>query len=596
MISTNDLFAQFGGGREGWWDEEVWLVVLQVLKAHDGHSYTPNSNPALFGELVEALESIGRSDLTPSGSDDERSVFRAAPGPWAFTGVVVFSQKIEVTSLGESVLQNKTTYVECLTEMFVDYRERRNGKNPFAPILRLLSDGSQHTFQSIFEAVQEESGPEMVEWLRSSRLQGFPFEVAPNAKNPTRSVRLLLRLMKASGLLDEDENHWFSVDPATTTQLLRRAENSHGSSDLNSGTGIFPTSELVSCLNEAGWQFTPWQIASFCQALRTKPFVVLAGISGTGKSKLPQLVADMTGSRTITIAVRPDWRDSSDLLGYADLGGKFRPGPLLLAAKNAIDEPDKQYFVILDEMNLARVEHYFAEVLSAIERRFPAENNGFRTPALLSGTLGNSAIDSETGYDWSTVYLPSNLAIIGTVNMDESSFEFSRKVLDRAFVIEFSDVNLALREAPTQLASSVYPLGPKAWSSSALRLVEHPDHKNDLVQSVIQELIVVNEILTKSQLHFGYRLRDEVALFVMNLAADNAMVDDDGSAVDAIDLAFLTKVLPRIQGGGMRVRLALNELDAWSGPPGNPRYPMCNLRVRLLLDRLDAEGFTSFWS
>ena len=92
---------------------------------------------------------------------------------------------------------------------------------------------------------------------------------------------------------------------------------------------------LVEHIAATGFVFEPWQLAAYVTALRTKPFVILAGVSGTGKSKLPQLVAAATGAQFERVSVRPDWTDSSDVLGYVDLGGSFRPGGVLQFARAA---------------------------------------------------------------------------------------------------------------------------------------------------------------------------------------------------------------------------------------------------------------------
>lgn len=193
---------------------------------------------------------------------------------------------------------------------------------------------------------------------------------------------------------------------------------------------------VYEALRRRQFVFEPWQVAAYVAAIRTKPFVILAGISGTGKSKLPALVATITGGRSVLVPVRPDWTDSSEVLGYSDLQGDFRPGAVLEVARDAVRDPRQEWFCILDEMNLARVELYFAEVLSRIEDRHPAPGGGYASAPLLA--QGAAARDGE----WNDVPLPANLAIVGTVNMDESSHGFSRKVLDRAFTLEFSDVNL----------------------------------------------------------------------------------------------------------------------------------------------------------
>ncbi len=100
--------------------------------------------------------------------------------------------------------------------------------------------------------------------------------------------------------------------------------------------------------------------------------MILAGISGTGKSKLPDLVSKLTSGKCERVSVRPDWTDSSEVLGYVDLNDRFRPGRVLQQAKEAASDPSQFHVCLIDEMNLARVEHYFAEVLSAIEDRQPS--------------------------------------------------------------------------------------------------------------------------------------------------------------------------------------------------------------------------------
>ena len=142
---------------------------------------------------------------------------------------------------------------------------------------------------------------------------------------------------------------------------------------------------LISSIRSDGYVYQPWQIAAYITALRTRPFVILAGVSGTGKSRLPVLVAKYTGMRSpLRVSVRPDWNDSAEVLGYVDLQNRFRPG--LILRQMQIAEADSAGFhtCIIDEMNLARVEYYFAEILSAAEDCVPDPAGGFRsTPVLV---------------------------------------------------------------------------------------------------------------------------------------------------------------------------------------------------------------------
>ena len=131
------------------------------------------------------------------------------------------------------------------------------------------------------------------------------------------------------------------------------------------------------------------------------------------------------------IPIRPDWNDGSDLLGYVDIKGDFKQGPLTKVIEKAEQNPDDPYFVLLDEMNLARVEHYFSDMLSVMESR-KWEDGKMVTSTFLSEEIAKRDIK-----------LPTNLYIIGTVNMDETTHPFSKKVLDRANTIEFNRVELS---------------------------------------------------------------------------------------------------------------------------------------------------------
>jgi hypothetical protein len=355
--------------------------------------------------------------------------------------------------------------------------------------------------------------------------------------------------------------------------------------------------EVVSFVAAKGFVFDPWQIAAFITAVRTKPFVILAGISGTGKTKLPKLVAEATGSQFRRIPVRPDWTDSSELLGYERLGSgsTFVPGHLLRVAKDAQQNPDQQFFALLDEMNVARVEYYLAEVLSHIEER-EAQPDG----TIASDPLVPNASDD----DWKSIRLPGNLTIVGSVNMDETTFGFSRKVLDRSFVIEFSTVSL----------SSVNPLtdvtkcdawSVEAWKQQALSLADHPNHNHEDVGRVITALETVNQALAPLQMQVGYRVRDEIAMFVLSAHdCPDSFVGDDASVINPLDIAIAMKVLPRIQGTGPALRTGLEQLIAWADPQGatatttgieTESFPFCADRLRMMLQRLDETGFTSFW-
>jgi hypothetical protein len=377
---------------------------------------------------------------------------------------------------------------------------------------------------------------------------------------------------------------------------------------------------LIEHITARGFRFEPWQIATYVTALRTKPFIILAGVSGTGKSKLPALVAEATGGLHSLVPVRPDWTDSADVVGYMDLQGQFRPGSVLEIAYRASQNPERLSVCVLDEMNLARVEHYFAEILSRIEDRSRAQGGGYASASLVTQAL------RPDDKHWSSVVLPQNLGIVGTVNMDESAHGFSRKVLDRAFTIELSEIDLRSWKAigpdrPPE-PGGVWPI--TAWFPRASRLGELDDltsEEENHIDETIAALVDINEILTAAQLQIGYRTRDEIAMFVLNAAPlSGSFVSREGEAVRPLDLAFQMKILPRIAGGSAAVKRVVLGLLVWAvtgltrfeedeanrivrdwdgrgraGELPDAQYPRMAARLCLMWDRLTTEGYASFW-
>lgn len=385
-----------------------------------------------------------------------------------------------------------------------------------------------------------------------------------------------------------------AADPAAylpTANTPPVGASSPAATSASPGAGGFDAKADHVCrfVEARGFVFDPWQIAAFITAVRTKPFVILAGISGTGKTKLPRLVAEATGAEIEVIPVRPDWTDGSELLGYERITGAFVPGRLLRLAQRAMAAPNRQFFALLDEMNIARVEHYMADLLSHIEER------DRRGGALRSLPLVPTAPDVG-GVPWGATCLPSNLCIVGSVNMDETTHGFSRKVLDRSFVIEFSDIDLTRFGDSTETVTAAQWTAAE-WEQKHLTLADHPDRKDGLIEDVIGALGAINDALTPAQLQVGYRVRDEIALFCLN-ARDcrSSFTTPSGGDIDPLDLAITMKVLPRIQGGGASLQGVIDRLRSWANPPapGARAFPLCRERLALMHDRLRT-GFTSYW-
>lgn len=373
---------------------------------------------------------------------------------------------------------------------------------------------------------------------------------------------------------------------------------------------------LLEGLEARGFIYPPWVVAAYVTALRTKPLLILAGPTGIGKSKLPLLVAEATGSFARLIPVHPDWADSAEVLGYIDLQGRFRPGALLRLAREAQQAPGQFFVGVLDELNLARPEQYLAEVLSRIEDRHPLPEGGWTTSPLLQLAL------SPADQAWERVVWGANLALVGTVNVDETTHGFSRKVIDRAFTLELAEIDLMALPLKTHTETAAWPVS--AWLPRALRwaeLSELSEAEQAQLRKVQEVLQTLNRWLHPAGLPIAYRTRDEIALFVLHATeVQEAFRTRSGTPIDPLDLALWMKVLPRLEGSTPALRQALRAMLGWTvtGAPTlhadtlrtlirtweeaacpnlwpEAAFPMTAARLAHMWRRLESEGYVSFW-
>jgi len=322
-----------------------------------------------------------------------------------------------------------------------------------------------------------------------------------------------------------------------------------------------PVAEIEAAVKALGGYYPNGEVRRFHAALNFLPhkhFVILSGLSGTGKTQLALKYARAVHGLTSNTAddplifecpVRPEWTDPTGLTGYFDvLTNRYVVPTFLEAVLVATAHRESPVFVILDEMNLARVEYYLSDVLSCMETGGRLQLHSNSVP--LEGTTGAS-IRAE-------LPLPTNLFIIGTINVDETTNPVSDKVLDRASVIDMSSVDI-----PGFLASleSRFPELKDARSASEAKLTE------------------VHGLMQEYGLGFGYRLIEE---FVRYHAFDAEYLKS--SATDVTDQLLVQKVLVKLRGAE-RQRTLLTSLDkACEGLPRAQTF------VRKLLDDLDDFG------
>lgn len=362
----------------------------------------------------------------------------------------------------------------------------------------------------------------------------------------------------------------------------------------------------------AGFTYEDGLIENFYLSLKSKPFVILAGTSGTGKTRLVKLFAEAIGAtgangRYQMVSVRPDWSDSTDLFGHVDLNGRFIAGAIIDFVDRAENDIDNPYILCLDEMNLARVEYYLSDILSVIETRdFDAQGKIVTDPLVPEGYFGS---DADAAKQYGTVRLPENLYIVGTVNMDETTFPFSKKVLDRANTIEFSNVDLALPEFSEE---DLFPMSlPNSFLKTKYLLLKQCMGERVIVEQYCAELEEFNKILAAANAHVGYRVRDEIVFYLLNNHEHGLL-----SEAAAMDNEIMQKILPRIQGSSASVKNMLCELfkrcaGDFEGYGTNAEdlskkmfaaadKPECKYRnsakkIAFMVRRFEEDGFTSYW-
>ena len=322
----------------------------------------------------------------------------------------------------------------------------------------------------------------------------------------------------------------------------------------------------------------------YLTALRTKPFMLLAGISGTGKSRIVREMAKACWEEGdeefgkncprnfCMVQVKPNWHDSSELIGYVSRlnGEKFVVGPFLRFLAAALKEPNVPYFLCLDEMNLAPVEQYFAEYLSVIESRKLNKESIIETDPIIPyektdayESLIDQLFDSPGERDaykaeegGKHLTIPQNLFVVGTVNMDETTFSFSRKVLDRAMTIEMNEVDLH-GGLEKDAGSEIGYIGNSIIGDAAEGCDVYEENK-ELCDEVLAYLEKVNAILEGTPFKIAYRTRNEFLMYAVN----RKILAPDSQLWQTLDEMTSMKILSRIEGDSDRTKNVLERLKA----------------------------------
>lgn len=369
-----------------------------------------------------------------------------------------------------------------------------------------------------------------------------------------------------------------------------------------STSDIFDISYFINRLELANISFSESLPYRFVSALQTKPFVILTGLSGSGKTKLAEafsLWISESSEQYCMVSVGADWTNREPLLGFPNAleNGKYvkpESGALDLILRAANDDRNKPYFLILDEMNMSHVERYFADFLSAMES---TDGNIY-----IHASSENITMNDETLSVPSSIKLPKNLFIIGTVNIDETTYMFSPKVLDRANVIEFrvsENEMSSFFSHPKELdMDSLRSVGASMASSFVTRANEKGLIAKDLDTALMPFFIKLQE----AGAEFGYRSASEISRFVKictELATTNM------TEAEVVDAAIIQKLLPKVHGSRNKIEKILKELGAlcineseqnfqFDEETYTIKYPLSYAKLKQMHKRVLSDGFTSF--
>lgn len=366
-------------------------------------------------------------------------------------------------------------------------------------------------------------------------------------------------------------------------------------------------SEFASAVEKSGLTFGPAStlVRAFLSGILAKPFAILTGLSGSGKTQIAMRLGDWLGrdpdgrSRYLVVPVRPDWTGPESILGYEDALRSaeektpvwFVPEALQLILR-AIEDPTVPYLLILDEMNLAHVERYLADFLSGTESR----------QSILPDLVRR---DDDSAWELRSipgerVPLPRNLIVVGTVNVDETTYMFSPKVLDRASTYEFRvnadelDPDRGRPVAATSARDEVLQqlcglLVDDDWH------LRHPHPRRD---DLVTALRGIHRRLAQVGFEFGHRTMYESMRFAAMYAASESNTDAGSptpSVDNVLDLILMQKLLPRLHGSRRQLEPLLVDLNNQARGGGSSiRWPLTHAKTERMLEAVRANQFVSF--
>ena len=291
-----------------------------------------------------------------------------------------------------------------------------------------------------------------------------------------------------------------------------------------------PNLQLVQAkMGSKGYYYPAELIKSYYLSIKSKPFVMITGRVGSGKSSFPHLFAEVIGANTENgrfkrLLIGKDWNDDSHLWGQLDNRGHFIPGPVTLLLKAAKEYPEKPHFLLLDEMDQSPPLDYFRLLLEGI--------NGNKEPLLTREDFG---ADITAFREYGNLSFPDNLYIIGTINEGPGSFPIPVRIIDCGNLIKMPVVEIGV------FADYGNPAGDSEWENSAFKIQTHANGLPEILEKLMHSLNQVQKILVDFDRSMGYRGKNEILAFGINSGIEGLFTEKE-----VIDLAILQRILPAL--------------------------------------------------
>lgn len=613
--------ALFNNGRKGWYQRNPESYPKLYVTYNKYKDLTIEEHALLVNNIMTSIHNVNKPYFSIKTKDPEtvKSILSRSSSV-VFSGINVLQDKLK---LGQPVFivlggdkpnwETGLIGMGTITKEPFDIGYDRNNFRVEVDIKLLLSRTIKRadlvTYKDTYDIIG--IGP-ITKWEPNQALSQI---------DSTKAIALMRAMLDFDKSIESDLSNLVTPDimqkiKATTPMYHEilveyggRISNAMPTETQPSPIAQFPFSinAIISHINETGLLYSPSLIKRFAFSLMAKRFLILSGLAGSGKTQLALAFAKALlqdkEKQMCVVSVGADWTNREPLLGYPNAlktGEYIKPenGVLdLLIEANKPQNANKPFFLILDEMNMSYVERYFADFLSAMESH----------EAIALWKECDSESDSCGNDVPEKIGLPDNLFIIGTINVDETTYMFSPKVLDRANVIEFKisiDEMTEFLDGIRQVDCSSICSKAAGMGADFVKLANSKEFGNeqvatDTLKAFFTELKSVNA-------EFGYRSATEIFRFISQ-ARKNDDTAEKMSETEILDAAILQKLLPKLHGSRKKLEPALKRLWKLCFEPSvkdtmqitrenidKAVYKESADKIYRMYESANANGFTSF--